>query len=272
MLCGCTDGGDVWFSFTLARAEIVYFDTAGTAFDSSLILTDAMGAPLPGQAASGNDRLGLCNDDAFCPAVDGWGIRDAQTQAVLSAGTYHVVVGGCGAGLFTLHFQHLPTNVGAYFYATRLQGMGTTDRTSIVAMNVLAGSCGGATSGEDVRWFITCGGAMRPQFFSLCQSDGGSYVRRDGMTYFDPGIYIRSAQTGAEVACNDDGGSMGGTMCAGTVMGTGPTFGDTSPYGSRLNMVTVPRGLNIIVVDERARAAGSTAAPFMTYTMRYNVQ
>ncbi|MBI5512516.1 MAG: hypothetical protein HY909_02035 [Deltaproteobacteria bacterium] len=270
--CGCTFGADVWYSFTLTRAEIVYFDTAGTTYDSSLLLTDAAGTPLPGQASSGNNNLGLCNDDAFCPAADGWGIRDSQTAAVLGAGTYHVVVGGCASGAFTLHFQHLPTNVGAYFYATRLQGSGTTDRTGIVAMNVLAGSCGGATSGEDVRWFATCGGAMRPQFFSLCQSDGGSYVRREGMTYFDPGIYLRSAQTGAEVACNDDGGSMGGTMCAGTVSGTGPTFGDTSAYGSRLNNVTVPRGLNIIVVDERARAAGVTSAPFMTYTMRYNIQ
>ena len=36
-------------------------------------------------------------------------------------------------------------------------------------------TCGGTASGEDVRWFTTCGA---PQFFSLCEGDGGAYTSR----------------------------------------------------------------------------------------------
>ncbi len=259
--CVCTSGANVWYRFTLARRSIVYFDTAGSGFDTSLYITDSAGNAVPGQTDAGFPTAGLCNDDAHCSAGGFTTIRESRTAGLLNAGTYYVAVGGCATGAFTLRGQMIPDNVGYFFYTSRLQGDNTTS-TVLVGTDVTTGTCGGVGSGEDVRWFLTCGA---PQFFSLCASDGGSFERREGTsTYYDPAMYIRSGQTGAQVACNDDGGSMGGTNCVGTAPApTGPL--DTLQYGSRLNDVTVPRGIAVVFVDERS-ASG------MNYTLRHIVR
>lgn len=250
----------MWFRFTLTQREVVYLDTAGSALDTSLSITDSLGVPVPAQAAAGNSNLGLCNDDSGCSAgASGFtsGLS-SRTAGVLGAGTWYVAVGGCGTGAFTLRVQHLATTLGSFFYEGRLQGDSTTS-TILVGTNRLAGSCGGIASGEDVRWFVTCGGTQ--QFFSLCASDGGTYTRRNSTATFDPTMYIRSAITGSESACNDDGGTAGGSNCRGT--GTGDL---TSSYGSRLNNVSTSRGLHGVVVDERSGGSG------MSYTLRYIVR
>jgi len=255
--CVCTSGANVWYTFTLAAREAVYFDTAGSSLDTSLFVTDSAGTALQGRAASGSPGDGFCNDDSGCGAAGDFtsGLQ-SRTSMLLQAGTYFVAVGGCGAGTFTLHAQHIPANIGSYFYDTAVTGMGT-NATVLVGTSAASGTCGGTASGEDVRWFMTCGGQQ--EFFSLCQSDGGTYVRLSGTTYYDPSMYIRSAQTGAEVVCNDDGTSMGGTNCQGT-------GGDTANYGSRLNNVVVPRGINAVLVDERTGGSG------MSYTLAYTVR
>src|SRR5690606_7236305 len=123
---------------------------------------------------------------------------------------------------------------------------------------------GGNASGEDLRWFLTCGG--QAQLFSLCASDGGSFERRQGTsTFFDPSLYVLSGQTGMQVVCNDDGGTMGGTDCVGTAPEPAVS-GDLAAYGSRLNDVLVPRGIAYVVVDERTGGDG------MNYTLRYIVR
>ncbi len=258
--CGCTSGADVWYRFTLAQQEVVYLDTAGSTLDTSLSITNEMGVPVAAQSGSGNTNLGLCNDDGGCgSSAAGFSSGlNSQTAGVLGAGTWYVVVGGCGTGTFTLRVQHLPSNLGSYFYTDRLRGDGSTS-TVLVGTGRIAGTCGGTASGEDVRWFTTCGGTQ--QFFSLCASDGGTYTRRIGTTNYDPAIYIRSAVTNTESTCNDDGGTMGGSNCRGTGSGA-----DTLSYGSRLNNVTTARGLHALVVDERIGGSG------MTYTLRYIVR
>ncbi|MBK6532557.1 MAG: hypothetical protein IPF99_24085 [Deltaproteobacteria bacterium] len=258
--CGCTSGADVWFRFTLTQREVVYLDTAGSALDTSLLITDSSGAAVPSQSSAGNNNLGLCNDDSGCGSGAGFTSSfNSRTAGVLGAGTWYVAVGGCGTGAFTLRVQHLPTTLGSFFYDNRLQGDGTTS-TVLVGTSRIAGTCGGTASGEDVRWFVTCG--ARQQFFSLCASDGGTYTRSTfSGTDFDPSVYIRSALTGSETACNDDGGTMGGSNCRGTGFGA-----DTANYGSRLNNVTTARGLHGLVVDERSGGSG------MSYTLRYIVR
>ncbi len=257
--CGCTSGGNVWYTFTLTRREAVYFDTTGSSYDTSLFLTDSTGVALQGRAAAGSPGDGFCNDDSGCGIAGNFtsGLQ-SRTSGLLQAGTYYLAVGGCGAGNFSLHAQHLPSSLGSFFYDTPLTGMSMTS-TSLVGTSASSGACGGTASGEDVRWFMTCGGQM--EFFSLCQSDGGTFLRHSGTTNFDPSMYIRSGQTGLEVVCNDDGGSMGGTNCVGT--GTGA---DTAAYGSRLNNVVVPRGINAVLVDERIGGSG------MSYTLVYTVR
>ena len=88
-----------------------------------------------------------------------------------------------------------------------------------------------------------------------------SNVAPDDESVNDPSMYIYSGQTGSQIICNDDGTSMGGTNCVGT--GTGQ---DGAQYGSRLNNVSVPRGIFASFVDERTGGSG------MNYTLRYTIR
>jgi hypothetical protein len=255
--CICTSGGNVWYTFTLTRREAIYFDTSGSNFDTSLFITDSAGNALQGRAASGSPADGFCNDDSGCGTSGGFVLgTESRTSGLLQPGTYYLAVGGCATGAFTLRAQHLPSDIGSYFYDIPLTGMGTTS-TVLVGTSATAGTCGGTASGEDVRWFMTCGGQQ--EFFSMCSSDGGTWLRSNGTTSFDPSMYLRSGQNGMEVSCNDDGVYMGGTNCQGT-------GGDTVNWGSRLNNVIAPRGINAVFVDERTGGTG------MTYTLVYTVR
>jgi hypothetical protein len=123
-------------------------------------------------------------------------------------------------------------------------------------MGSLTGSCvTSAPSGEDLRWFTTCG--ARPSSFSLCKSDGGTYTRNLGLNYYDPVMYLRGSA--GEVACVDDS-SGPGIDCSGT-----GTAGSTSQFGPRIMGVTMPRGLGAVYVDSRTTATG------MGYTLWYNI-
>jgi hypothetical protein len=249
----CTNRGNVWYSFTLTERTIVYADTAGSSFDTILQITDSAGNAV----ASG------CNDDGGCFAGGFTSSLQSRVTVALNAGTYYIGVGGCGSGAFTLHVQRIAASFGAFVYTiSPLTGTGSTTMTSLLSGSRRTPSTCGAglgASGEDVRYFVTCGGQQ--QFFSLCQSDMGSYVRRSGTTNYDPIMYLWSAGTGAEFGCNDDGPAMGGTNCAGT--GTGA---DTINYGSRLNNIVAPRGLNAVIVDERYTTSG------MGYTLRHIIR
>jgi hypothetical protein len=261
--CGCSSGANVWYRFTLARRSVVYFDTAGSSRDTSLFLTDAAGTLVPAQAANGFSLPGLCNDDASCTTGGFTTGLEARTAGVLAAGTYYLAVGGCGTGTFILRGQAISDDVGSFFYPSRLLGDGMTT-TVLVGTSASSSTCGGTASGEDVRWILTCGG--QTHLFSLCTSDGGSFERREGTsTFYDPALYVRSASTGAITTCNDDGGSMGGTACTGTAP-LPAVAGDTAAYGSRLNDVTLPRGISAVFVDERTGGSG------MNYTLRYIVR
>jgi hypothetical protein len=182
--------------------------------------------------------------------------------AALDPGTYYISVGGCGSGNFTLHVQRLLSSFGSFVYTSLpLTGSGTTSETPLIGTSrrvPMTCTSNLGPSGEDVRYFVTCGG--QPQFFSLCQSDGGSFTRRIGTTDYDPIMYLFSAQTGAEYACNDDGTTMGGTNCAGT-------GGDTANFGSRLNNIVAPRGLNAVIIDERRSMSSG-----MRYRLNYVVR
>jgi hypothetical protein len=249
--CVCTSGANVWYSFTLTERSIVYADTSGAGFDTSLQLTDSAGTAVSG----------FCNDDAGCSTGGFTATNQSRVSGALNAGTYYIAVGGCGTGAFTLKVQRIATSFGSFVYtSSALTGTGTTASTSLISTSRrVPSTCGGSLgpSGEDVRYFVTCGG--QTQFFSLCQSDGGSFVRRSGTTDYDPIMYLWSAQSGAEVSCNDDGPAMGGTNCSGT-------GGDAVNFGSRLNNITTPRGLGAVVVDERRNMSG------LSYTMRYTIR
>lgn len=251
--CNNTSGGNVWYSFVLLQPEVVYLDTAGSNTDTSVFITDSRGNPVAGQP--GNPNAGLCNDNAGCTTGGFQWAAESRTAGVLGVGTYFVSVSAGYSHNFTLHLQHMPVRAGSYFYAPQLSGDGTA-RTFLTGTSAASSAtCGGTGSGEDVRWFVSCG--AQPQLFSVCQGDGGAFTRQSGSNTYDPVMYLRSAQTGADVTCNDDGPST--SNCVGT-------GGDTRPFGSRLASVTVPRGLNALFVDSR------TGGPGMAYTLRYTVR
>lgn len=243
--CGCTSGPDVWFTFTLTAMELVYLDTAGSSFDTSLVLTTSSGTPIEGG----------CDDDAWCATGGFTSVRQSRVAVWLDPGTYYVAVGGCGSGDFRLHVQHIRRDSASYFYTgSRLTGTGTTS-TFLLAGSRSTPSCaaGLGASGEDARWLLACGGETPT--FSLCPWDGGSFVRS---TSFDPVLYVRSARTAYEPMCNDDAPpGPAGEICTGT-------GGDASPYGSRISNLPLHRGIHALVVDERHTIGG------MDYTLSYS--
>jgi hypothetical protein len=241
---GCTDLGNVWFSFTLAQRELVYLDTAGSGFDTSLYVTDAAGTAVSG----------MSNDDAGCTGGDWQNPSgfESRVAGTLNAGTYYVSVGGCATGLFRLRVQHLPA-AGSNFIAARLSGTGTATGTLAGASQATSSSNLGGSSGEDVRWFTACG--AQTATLSVCTQDGGTFSRTNASGTHDPILYVRSGQTGAQSLYNDDGT---GFACAGT-------GGDTANYGSRLAGAALTRGVHAAFVDSRASVNG------MTYTLAYAV-
>lgn len=261
--CGCT-GNNVWYRVTVATDGVLYADTQGTqagtgGFDSSILVTNAAGTIL----TAGTGEQWCQDDNSTCSAVATWGLRDARVYGWVSAGTYDVAVGGCAQGSYSLHLQFLPRSSSDYWYTTPLSGNGLTASTVLTTTSVSSSACGGTASGEDARWFVTCGG--QPQTFSLCRSDGVGFLglshpeweRTNGTTSWDPSAYIRSGNTGGELTCNDDGTSMGGTDCHGydSSMG-GAIVSTTANYGSRLNAITVPRGVASVFVDGRVAGGG----------------
>jgi hypothetical protein len=265
---GCTGGGNVWYSVTLPEAGVLYADTQGSSYDTKLFLTSSTGA-----IVTEGDGEDWCQDDHSCGSAPGWGLRDARIYGWLSAGTYLISVGGCTTGTFTLHLQFMASGAASFFYDEPMEGDDVTDSTLLVGTSVTAGTCGGASSGEDARWFVTCGG--QPQTFSLCRSDSigffirtrPEYERTNGTVNYDPRMYTRSAQTGAQVTCNDDGASMGATDCRGynSAVGTGSLV-DGFEYGSRINGIVVPRGIGAVFVDSSSGGSG------MDYRLLHRIQ
>ncbi len=265
--CACSSAANVWYRFTTPTDAAVYLDTsnATAGLDTSLFVTDSAGVPVIAQPQNGQPNAGLCNDDAGCGGVAGWGgTFQSRTWGFLRAGTYFVAVGGCGTGTFTIHLQHIPITEGSYFYSTRITG-DTSTSTFLIGTNMHSGTCGGRISGEDVYWFVTCGA---PQFFSLCEGDGGGYLSRNSTsdaTRWDPVLYTHSGITGRESSCSDTG--TAGIDCRGRIGASlSSTTFDTVQGGARLNNVPVTRGVNAILVDERARGSG------MDYRLRFRLR
>ncbi len=241
---GCASGPNVWYRFTLSQPEVVYLDTAGSAYDTAIYLVDARGAVVSG----------ACNDDAACNTRE-FTMKQSRLAAVLDAGSYSLAVSGPHAtdrGEFTLHAQHVAASFGRYFQREPVAASGAVSRT-LPGASALSPRCVPSVSGEDVYWFVTCG-APAPSLFSLCRADGGSFVRASGATTYDPVMYVYDGLAGSITRCANDADG-----CAGT-------GGDTGSYGPRIE-AALPRGLHAVVVDEGLRPGGG-----MRYTLRHVIQ
>jgi len=223
--CGCTSGNDVFFRFTLAQPEVVYADTLAAAWDTSLFFQDAAGANVagaPGEVA--------CDDDlataALCPRA---GLQ-SQVVARLGAGSWYLVLSGCGAGAARVAFQHLPAGSGP-------SGRIAPDATVRTAAGSTAG--GGTVTGtcctagpEASHWWVTCPDAAARSFHATsCSATTG--LNQAG---YDNALVQYSALRGAAAqVCNDDTGGL---------CGAGATLNATIPSTG-----AAQAGLNVLVAD-----------------------
>ena len=244
--CGCTTGSaqDVFYRFTLTQPEFVYADTFGTTWDTSLFLQNDMGTNIAG---SGAGQV-TCNDDVNSAGFCTTGGLQSQIAARLAAGTYFLVVSGCGNGAATVRFQHLPAGNGA---AARI----TPGATATTAM--------GSTSGTGTSTAPNCacsGGPENGYFWVTCPDNTATvpfYASTCGGATWDTVLDQRSAARTTSVStCNDDTGVS--FPC-----GTRSTLGSTIPAGAGLHTLLVDgcntgAGAYTVTVAAGACATGQT--------------
>jgi len=242
--CRCTNGNDVFYRFTLTSPEVVYADTFGATWDTSLFLQDSAGMNLAGALAAAPNVT--CNDDnamaGFCPNVGTTGLQ-SQIAARLPAGTYFLVLSGCGSGTADIHFQHLPAGNGAAARITpsamEQNATGTTSGTGSVTSTCCSAGA------DNTHWWITCPGTAAQTFYaSTCNAMTGA-----NLVGYDVEIAQYSALRSTGAVCNDD---IGGTCAAGAAMNS------TIPATT-----ATTGGLNTLIADSCSGAGA--------YTIRYSL-
>lgn len=237
--CGCTSGNDVFFAFTLTEPEVVYADTLGASFDTSLFFQTSTGGSVT--AATGSV---VCNDDAasasLCSSVSG---LQSMIAARLPAGSYNLVLSGCGAGTAAIKFQHLPAGAGTNVRVTPTSSVQTTTGSTPGAGTVNSTCC--SSGGENSIWWLSCPNTAAASFYgSTCNPSTG--VNR--ANYNSSLSQYSALRAGPAVqVCNDD---------VGFVCANGSTVTSTIP-ATAANQV----GLNALIID------GCTATG--TYSVDY---
>lgn len=219
--CACTSGNDVFYRFTLTQSEIVYADTFGTSWDTSLYFQNSAGTNIT--AATG---FTTCSDDTTECSHSG---RQSMVFAKLDPGTYFLVLSGCSSGAATIHFQHAPSGSGSSTRITPTSTARTATGTNSATGNH-SGTC--CTSGGDSSLFwLTCPNtAAAPFYASTCSPTTGA-----DRAAFNSSLTQYTATRGAGPVCNDD---------VGFVCGTGSSISSTIT-ATGANQVS----LNTLVID-----------------------
>ena len=177
--CGSTGGRDVYYTFTLPAPEVVYLDTFGSNFDTTLRVFNG--------PCSSLGALASCFDDS-CSIL--------QTQGVLSlaGGTYCVVAdqfsSGSTLGALVLNFTR-GGRTGTLLSLTS----GTVTGTTCASTDVAAPGCQ-ANDGPEVGYYFTvCPSTTRTVNASTCAA----------ATTYDSVVYLRRGSvTSGDLACDDD--------------------------------------------------------------------
>ncbi len=209
--CGCSGGHDVFYTFTLTQQEIVYADTVAAAgIDSSLFLQTSAGANI---ASAGIPGGATCNDDRGTAGCAFPNTLDAQIVALLPAGTYYLVLSGCGAGgEATVHFQHLPAN-NVVQRVTVTPGATFSTSNDLVGASGITGACC-STGPEATYYAISCPGAAAVPMTAVGRSGGLTNLTLDQ----------RSAARAPVAAC-----------AANAACGANATLNTTLPAGAGLH-------------------------------------
>ena len=177
--CGDQGGRDAFYQFTLPAAEVVYFDTFGSNFDS-VVRIFAGSCPALG-------AVQRCEDDA-CATTR------SQGALQLAAGSYCLVVdqfsSAATAGSTTLTFKRGGRTGTAIATASGTRTGTTTGKSN----QSIAGCEVNSTQPDDAYFFLTCPATTYTIGANTCSG-----------TAFDTVVYLRSgAATSSDVACNDD--------------------------------------------------------------------
>ncbi|MFO0558476.1 MAG: MXAN_6577-like cysteine-rich protein [Polyangiales bacterium] len=220
--CGCTTGNDVFYRFTLTQSEIVMASTVGASWDTSLFFLDAAGSAIT--APSG---FSTCSDDVRECGYTGAG---SMIVSKLAAGSYFLVLSGCGAGAAAIEFQHLPAGSGAPVRIAPDASTRTLSPTIAAGTGAIAASC--CSSGPEIaHWWLTCPSTAATTFnSSTCSPANG--IRT---TNYDGSLSQSSALRSTVTTCNDD---------VGFLCGSGSDLSSTIPATAANQL-----GLNTLVVD-----------------------
>ncbi|HEU0035142.1 MAG TPA: MopE-related protein [Kofleriaceae bacterium] len=182
--CGDPGGRDVFYKFTLPAAEVVYFDTFGSSYDTVVRIVAG--------SCTSMGALQRCEDDA-CSSTR------SQGAVQLAAGQYCLVVDQFSAaattGATTLHFTRGRRTGTAIAAASGTRTGSTTGK----ANQSVAGCEANSNQPDDAVFFLTCPATTTTVGASTCT----------GST-FDTVVYLRSGSANtSDVACSDDEASCG---------------------------------------------------------------
>jgi hypothetical protein len=225
--CRCTDGADVFYTFTVAAPTLVYADTIGATFDTSLFLQTSAGANVTVAGIPGG--LACNDDDGLLPCTTG---RQSQIAARLDAGTYYLVLSGCEAGPANIRMQNLP--IGSGPVASLPAGAMATISGTTAGAGAINQSCGvgDGTAPENTYWWPTCG-----------PSAGGAFSATTcSRATWDTVLAQRSAGRAPVSVCNDD-----------AACGTQSTLNSTIPAGP---------GLHALYIDGFGGAGGGESGMY----------
>lgn len=194
----------MFYQLTLPAAEVVYFDTFGSTFDSVMRLYAGSCAAL--------GALQVCADDAC-------GQQRTQLARELAAGTYCVVVDQYSstvtAGAVVFNVKRGGRT------GTQLAGAGSVAGTTTGKTNLSTASCETNTSQPDVSYF-----------FTSCPGANTASANTCAASAFDAVLYMKTGvATSADIACSDDVSGCGN--------GLQPRIVNASITGANLNWIIV---------------------------------
>ncbi|HPH68697.1 MAG TPA: hypothetical protein PLF40_23230, partial [Kofleriaceae bacterium] len=178
--CGISGGRDVFYKFTLSAAEVVYFDTFGSDFDSVLRI-------YAGSCTALGTRQ-TCFDDACA-------VRQSQGAIQLTAGSYCLVVDQFSStqttGATVLTFTH-GGRTGAAI--TPVSGSVSGDTTNTTNQSTSSSCQANVTGNDQGYYFLNCPATTRMVSAETCTT-----------TSFDTIVTLRKGNaTTTDLACSDD--------------------------------------------------------------------
>ena len=202
--CGMQGGRDVFYQLTLPAAEVVYFDTYGSNFDTTLRIYAG--------ACTALGAVQACSDDAC-------GVQRTQMAKELAAGTYCVVVDQYSststAGSLVLNVKRGGRT------GSELSGSGSVSGTTTGKTHLSVASCEANTMQPDVAYF-----------FLSCPGTNTISANTCTGTAFDAVLYMKTgAATAPDMACSDDVSGCGN--------GLQPKITGASVSGANLNWIIV---------------------------------